>query len=60
MGLLLRAFLALFGVYVLARLFRGAAGPVPRHRRDGLDPSRAVRASWSEVEEARKEEPGER
>jgi hypothetical protein len=62
MSLLVRVFFALLLGYVLARLLRRPTGPAGPHRsaREGLDPDRAVRASWSEVEETRKEEPGER
>lgn len=62
MSLLVRVFFALLAGYVLARLLRrptGSSGPQGSARR-GLDPERAVRASWSEVEEPPKEDPGKR
>ena len=64
MGLVLRVILALLAGYWLSRRFRPSRPPGrpprdPRSRR-GLDPERAVRASWSEVEDESKGGTGER
>jgi hypothetical protein len=60
-GGLLRVLAAVLAGLLAARLlrrsFRREDAPRGRRRRAGLDPSRAVRASWSEVEEERKEGP---
>jgi len=60
---LLRVLMAILAGLFLARLLRGLRSPprAPRRPgpRSGLDPGRAVRASWSEVddgEEGRRED----
>lgn len=61
--MLLRVLLAVLLGYLLSRLLRrtGPGGPSGAHvpPRRGLDPERAVRASWSEVKgDSSREDPG--
>ncbi len=63
--MLLKLLFALLVGYLLSRLLRGSRRPPAPPRRDAaagrrLDPDRAVRASWSEVESDAKGGTGER
>lgn len=62
--MLLKLLFAVLVGYLLSRLLRGSRPPAPPRRDPApgrrLDPERAVRASWSEVESDAKGGTGER